>query len=105
MLRVIEEQVPPPTRYVHIADYTDLIGASTRAKKHFLRTLSQRPRIIAMVLFGLSPVIKLMVQLAARLNPDGVTFLMAKDYSDAVQQASQLLAEDEAPPIPDASRC
>ena len=96
ILEVIDEQIPPPTRYIHIADYSELSGTSLKARMHYLETLSQRPRISAMVFFGLSTMLKLTVQLAGRVGRRCFTTHLANDYGDAVRQAVRLLAAGDA---------
>ena len=52
---VVEQAVEPDGRHVHLANYSDLQGASANARRAFAAALQRRRGLTAVVVYGASP--------------------------------------------------
>ncbi len=82
----------PDRPYVHILDYTELKSATLESRRFFIREMNARSNLRGLILFGLSPLMRVSVKLGRRLNFVDFPVQIAKDYGHAVLVAKELLA-------------
>ena len=80
--------------YVHLLDYTDLESATLESRRFFIREMARRKNLQGLILFGLSPVMKMSVKLGRRLNFMRFPVKIANDYGQAISLAMALLSEN-----------
>ena len=82
----------PNRPYVHVLDYTELKGATLESRRFFIREMTARPNLQGLILFGLTPLMRVSVKLGRRLNFVNFQVRIAKDYGHAIRLAQELLA-------------
>lgn len=85
--------------YVHILDYTHLLGATLESRRWFIRSMRRRHQIKlrGIVFYGLSPMLQLSTKLGRRLHLIRFDVEIADDYTQAVQKALTMLPPETAP--------
>jgi hypothetical protein len=78
--------------FVHILDYTRLGGTTLEGRRSFIKRMLQRQRLIGVVFYGLSPMLRMSTKLGIRLRMIPFDVHIARDYAQAVQIARRLLA-------------
>jgi diguanylate cyclase (GGDEF)-like protein/PAS domain S-box-containing protein len=89
--RLIRTQLPDRP-YVHLLDYTHLKSATLESRRFFIREMSQRPNLQGLILYGLSPLLKISTKLGRRLNLVRFPVQIANDYSHAMTLALEVLS-------------
>ncbi len=83
----------PDRPYVHLLNYSELESATFESRRFFISQMMQRQKLLGLVLFGLSPLMKINVKLGRRLNLIRFPVKIAKDYRHAIGLAQALLAD------------
>jgi hypothetical protein len=91
---IVRDFMPPDLPYVHVQDYTGLTGSSLRARRYFIEEMRARKRIKSLIFTGMSPFIRMAVQLAKRLHRFSYDFHFVESYSKAVQLAQSFVLEE-----------
>ena len=81
----------PDRPYVHLLDYTHLKNASLESRRFFIREMKLRPNLQGLILYGLSPLMKISAKLGRRLNLTRFQVRIARDYSHAIRLALEML--------------
>jgi len=81
--------------YVQIEDYSNLHGASLEARKYYIDNMKRRERLLGLIFCGISPMFKMSIKLAKRLNILKFDVHIVKDYSEAVELALKMLSADK----------
>ncbi|MBC8392713.1 MAG: response regulator [Deltaproteobacteria bacterium] len=89
--KVVAEIIGEGRPYVHISDYSNLQGASLEARKCFIDGMKKKDRLLGIIFFGTSPMFKLSIKLAKRLNIVKFNVEIVNDYSEAVELALKML--------------
>ncbi len=84
--------------YVYIEDFSNLKGASLRARKKYIDNIKKREQIRGVVYYGLSPLLKMSVKLGKHINFFKFDVKIADDYSQAVRLALDMLQDCEIKP-------
>ena len=84
--------------YVHLLNYRELKSATFESRRFFISEMMQRQQLLGLVLFGLSPLMKINVKLGRSLNLIRFPVQIAKDYRHAMGLAQALLADRIDPP-------
>ncbi len=92
-LKSIEEAIPASGFYVQITDYSELEGASREAQKHFIESIRNRKRLLALIFVGLNTTMEIMVKLGKRINLFSFEGYIVKNYGAASILAVDLLKE------------
>ena len=81
--------------YVQISDYRSLrgMGLSYTARKRYVAAMRKRRRLVGWVSICTSPVLRLSIKLAVRLNPIAIPIKIVDSYPAAVRAACELLAD------------
>ncbi|MDJ0720615.1 MAG: diguanylate cyclase [Desulfobacterales bacterium] len=86
----------PNRPYVHVLDYTELKSATLESRRFFIREMKARTNLKGLVLFGLTPLMRVSVKLGRRLNMVDFQVQIAKDYGHAICLAQELLASADS---------
>ncbi len=81
----------PNRPYVHLLDYTHLQSTTLDSRRFFIREMIRRQNLKGLILYGLSPLMRISTKLGRRLNHTDFKIRIAKDYSHAMQLALELL--------------
>ena len=97
--KVAKQAVSGDRAYVQMSDFSNLQGSSLEARKYYINCIKKNNRLLGLIFFGTSSIIKLSIKLGKRLN-NIVTFdvQIAKDYSDAVKLALKMLSTVKSQP-------
>jgi PAS domain S-box-containing protein len=91
--RVIEQEIDPDTPHVHLADYSNIKGATSNARRYFAEDLSNRPGIAAVVFYRVSPLFRLSIKLARRFSQLKIPLQILPDYASAIRWSVDFLNE------------
>ena len=102
--KIVADNISETKGYVLIHDYSNFKKASREARKFFINYLKKRaqyneksPHLLGVVFCGVSPVIRISISLAKRLNvvakPEAQ---VAHDYPEAIKLALRLLSTGES---------
>ena len=78
--------------YVHISEYSNLQGASLEARKYYIDYMKKNERLLGLIFCGASPIFKISIKLAKRLNIVKFNVQIANDYPEAVKLALDMLS-------------
>jgi len=83
--------------YVHIEDCSNLEGGTAEAGRCYMDYIKkgEPSRLLGFICSGLSPELKMGMELDKALDTGSSSFHMAKDYSEAVQLALSMLSNHE----------
>lgn len=81
---------------VAIMDYAQLEGIDSEARRYFINYHKEQKRIHAVIIINTSLIMKISVELAKKLNVFPFQIYIAKNYSNAVQTALDLLSKQGA---------
>jgi diguanylate cyclase (GGDEF)-like protein/PAS domain S-box-containing protein len=95
--RLISTQLPDRP-YVHLLDYTHLKSATLESRRFFIHEMTQRPNLQGLILYGLSPLLKISTKLGRRLNLVRFPVQIANDYSHAMTLALEVLSHSGCRP-------
>ena len=79
--------------YAQVENYSQLAGASLEARRYYIDYLKKQKRLLGLVFVNTSPIMKLSIKLARRLNRIHFNVKTAESYGSAVRTAQTLLAE------------
>jgi signal transduction histidine kinase/ActR/RegA family two-component response regulator len=95
---VIAEVVGPNNSYVYIQDYSKLKAATIQSRRYYISKLETRVGMQEIIFFGVSPMFRMSINLAKRLNFFKFNVQIVADYSEAVKQALRILGSDPKEP-------
>ena len=95
---VIAEVVGPNNSYVYIQDYSKLKAATIQSRRYYISKLETRVGMQGIIFFGVSPMFRMSINLAKRLNFFKFNVQIVADYSEAVKQAFRILGSDTKGP-------
>ena len=78
--------------YVQLHDWSDLRGAALKARKYYIDNMKKRELLLGLIYYGASPMFKLSIKLAKRLNIVNFKVEIVNDYSEAVNLALKMLS-------------
>ncbi|MDJ0808995.1 MAG: diguanylate cyclase [Desulfobacterales bacterium] len=81
----------PDRPFIHLLDYTHLKSTTLDSRRFFIREMTRRQHLRGLILYGLTPLMKISAKLGRRLNHADFQIRIAKDYSHAMQLALELL--------------
>ncbi|MBW2128313.1 MAG: PAS domain S-box protein [Deltaproteobacteria bacterium] len=90
MEEIITREIPGGP-FVFIEDYSDLQGSSNDSRRYYIDFMKRQRRLAGLVFFGLSSSMSISIRLARRLHIAPFDVLIARDYSDAVGLALEIL--------------
>ncbi|MBN2807953.1 MAG: hypothetical protein JXR80_00475 [Deltaproteobacteria bacterium] len=86
----------PGKPYVHIFDYSGIRqNVSLANRRVVIKTLVQRKQMQAAIFYGLTPSLKLSIQIGRFFNHLPFTCLITQDYAEALESAIAILAHRE----------
>ncbi|BBO82205.1 hypothetical protein DSCO28_27710 [Desulfosarcina ovata subsp. sediminis] len=88
---VIRSSIDSSTGYVHISDYSGMRGVSREARKYYIRYVQQREHLLGIAYFGVSPLFRIMINMAKRFSWVKCNVRITRDYATAISAAAQLL--------------
>jgi PAS domain S-box-containing protein len=91
--RIRTEVIGDDRPYVHIADYGELSGASSQARRAFSEYMRSRSQLAGLVFCGVSPTFRMSIQIGSRLGIVRARVAIADTLDDAIAMASELLDE------------
>ena len=81
----------PDRPFIHLLDYTHLKRTTLDSRRFFIREMTRRQNLKGLILYGLSPLMKISVKLGRRLNHPDFQIRIAKDYRHAMHLALEVL--------------
>ncbi|MCP4602074.1 MAG: response regulator [Proteobacteria bacterium] len=87
----LDEAVEKHCPFIEIQDWSGLKGASLEARKYYIDNMKKLEQLHGIVFFGVSPVFKISINLAKRLNVVKFDVRIVKDYSAAIKLAMTML--------------
>ena len=93
---VVQEGIGSGIPYVHIGDYSNLEGATQEARRIYTDFMKNRPELVGVVFCGASPLLRLSIQIAARLHVLRDRTVIVDSFEEAVDRARQLLLRADA---------
>ena len=87
--------------YIQIVECSNLQVLSLEARKYFIDNIKRRERLMGLIFFGASPMLKMSIKLGRRLNILKFKVEIVNDYSEAVELALKMLST--AKTLPDDS--
>jgi len=94
--QVVREGVGDGRHYVHIADYSQLRGATQEARRLFIEFMKDRRDLAGVVFCGASPLFRLSIQIATRLHAFRDRTFIVDGFEEAVDRARELLRRSGA---------
>jgi PAS domain S-box-containing protein len=91
--RVRREVIGEDRPYVHLADYTDLTGASSQARRAFTKYIRGQSKLEGLVFYGVSSTVRVRIQIGRRLGIVKARIEIADTIDEAIAWANELLAE------------
>ena len=82
--------------YVQINDWSGLRGASLAARKCFVGNIQKNNQLLGMIFYGVSPLFKVSIKLAMRLNAARFHIQIVNDYPAAINLALELLSTEKS---------
>ncbi len=77
--------------YVEIADWSAMKVGSMGARKSFITNVKNNNQLLAMIFIGVSPLIKISLNIAIRFNHLGIDVKMVNGYAEAITLAFEIL--------------
>ncbi|NQU04344.1 MAG: hypothetical protein HQ589_09385, partial [Syntrophaceae bacterium] len=93
--KIVDEAFADGRPYVQINDYTNLRGVSIAGRKFYIANLIKRKQLRGIIFYGTSLFLNISINLARRLNIAPFEVYIAKDYSEAVKLALEILQASE----------
>jgi PAS domain S-box-containing protein len=91
---IVQEHIDASAGYVHLSDYAGMRSITREARKHYIRHMSRREKMIGLICYGVDPLSATMIKLAKRINNVRFKVLIVADYRAAVLAATRLLGID-----------
>jgi PAS domain S-box-containing protein len=92
---IIRDHIDQSAGYVHISDFSGLLGITREARKHYIRKMERREDLLGLIYFGVSPLFRMMIQLAGRLSIVKFNVRIVPDYGAAMSAAMQRIGIDD----------
>jgi len=89
---IVTEAIPRDYPYVYIEDFTGLNGVPPDARKYYIEYMKNRKQLVGLIFCGVSPMLKMSIKLAKRLNIVNFNVEIVKGYSEAVGLALKMLS-------------
>jgi len=80
-------------KYVQVADYSRMAGATQEAREYFTTTITARQGIQALLFCNLTLPMQIAVKINNRFNHTGKPVFVERNYSDAINRAIELCGE------------
>ncbi len=90
---IIEARFPAHVSCILVEDMSNLSGATTEARRRYIKWLKNFQRLKGLIFFGTSPLLKISVKLGKRFYRGPVQIEMAKTYESAVTLAQNFLSK------------
>ncbi len=94
--QVVDEHFGTNTPYVQIEDYAGLYGSTIEARRYFIKDITARPNLAALICCNVTALFKVNIRLAMRLVRYHFQVEIADDYAEAVKRAGDILGIDTA---------
>jgi signal transduction histidine kinase/CheY-like chemotaxis protein len=91
MDQVVAEIIGDDRPYIHISDYSNIKGSSLVARKCIIDRTKIKKRLSGIILFGISPMLKVSFLFANRLNIFKFKLKIVNGYSEAVEVALKMM--------------
>ena len=91
MDQVVAEIIGEDRPYVHISDYSNIKGSSLAARKCIIDRTKIKKRLSGIILFGISPMLKVSFLFAKRLNIFKFNIEIVNGYSEAVKLGLKMM--------------
>ena len=88
--KIAAENFGAEAPYLQIEDYTRLKGSSLDARKYFIDEMKKREQLAGLIFCSASPLLKMSIKLAKRLNIAKYHVQLVNDYTEAVRSAFDL---------------
>ena len=88
----VADEVITGRPYINMQDWSNLKGSSLEARKWYIDNMKNSTRVLGLIFYGASPMFKLSIKLANRLNILKFNVKIAHDYSEAVMLALEMLS-------------
>jgi len=103
------EAISGDQTYVQIEDWTDLRGASLKARKCYIDAMEKRKRISGVIYFGVSTMFKISIKLGKRLSMVKFRVHIVDTYSEAIRlaleiQSKEKVSEDKSVIVPSSEK-
>ncbi|MCP4694940.1 MAG: response regulator [Desulfobacterales bacterium] len=93
----VAETIGADRPYVEIHDWTDMKGGSREARKVYLAEIKDNKRLLALIYIGVSPLLKISINIIKRFKILGVKVTMVNSYTEAMTLAREILAHGPRP--------
>jgi len=100
----IATAITPGAPHVHIADYTDLYGASREARRGFAEDLKGRDGLAAIIIHNAPPLFRLSIKLGKRFLGLEIPVEITTDHSSAIRLALEFLHDAGVDDLPSPSK-
>ncbi len=91
--QVIDRYLDADKGYVHISDFSNMTGASFKARRFYAEFMKSRKNMVGLVYFGASPFLKLVIELGSKLfAASRINVRIVKDYETAVKLAVKMIS-------------
>jgi len=94
--QVVAEIIGEDRPHIHISDYSNVEGSSLAARKYIRDRTKKKKRLLGIIIFGISPLLKVSFQFANRLNIFKFSIKIVNGYSEAVELALKMLPDGKA---------
>lgn len=91
---IVREHIDGSGGYVHISDYSGMRGITREARKHYVRHMERREKLLGQFYFGVSPFFSAMIKLFKRLSLVKFNVQIVDDYAAAMSTALRLIGDE-----------
>jgi len=92
---ILAEVIPEGQGFVLLEDLSNVIGTSRDARKYFIGYVKKHKRLLSLIFYNASPLLKLSIKLGKRLNIVKFNVEIVDNYVDAVKCAQKVLSESQ----------
>ncbi|MCP4689692.1 MAG: hypothetical protein GY859_16685, partial [Desulfobacterales bacterium] len=93
----VAETIGAHRPYVEIHDWTDMKGGSRETRELYLADLKDNKRLLALIYIGVSPLLKISINIIKRFKIKGVKVTMVNSFTEAMTLAREILAHGPRP--------
>lgn len=101
--RIIDRYLDVEKGYVHISDYSHMVGVSLKARRFYAAFMRKRKNMVGLIYFGTSPFFQLMIKMGNKLfTRNQINARIVSDYTAAVQLAVKMISSGKThcDPVP-----
>jgi PAS domain S-box-containing protein len=89
---VCTAHIPSDLTYVHLSDYRQVRSVSPGGRKYFLKYILAKERLRAFIIFGASPLLRIVIKLGQKLGrTKKIPVFTVPTYGEAMEKALELL--------------